>query len=345
MEAPLTPSLARLTDGLRRQLIALAWVYYTFLFGWLAAYLLVGDRWGAMGLVNALSLWYFAPLLPVLALAPWLRRRSVWAGLLAGGLAFCWLWGGLLWPRPAPGAAPTLKVMTYNVLGMHTNVDPVLDVLHTVDADVVFLQEVNEPLAAALRTRSNDRYPYMVLDPENSVRGMGVLSKFPLHPAGETLPLEWVGAPQILTLDWHGQAVTVVNFHMWATGLAPPAYLEENFRQRALQAEALVALARRTPGPLIAAGDANSAPVSDAYRILTSALTDAWPGHGFGHTFPGSTVPGSSRPQVAGVPVPQWLVRIDYVFFSGGLEVGGASLAPFDGVSDHRGVVVEFVIP
>jgi endonuclease/exonuclease/phosphatase (EEP) superfamily protein YafD len=72
-----------------------------------------------------------------------------------------------------------------------------------------------------------------------------------------------------------------------------------------------------------------------------SGLIDSWKevGFGLGHTFPGSDVPGSSRPYLWGVPVPMWLARIDYVFHTSDLQAVSARMASFDGASDHRGVI------
>jgi endonuclease/exonuclease/phosphatase family metal-dependent hydrolase len=79
---------------------------------------------------------------------------------------------------------------------------------------------------------------------------------------------------------------------------------------------------------------------------MQAPLHDTWQeaGFGFGHTFPGSDIPGSSRPKFGNWYVPQWLTRIDYVFVSSHWGVSSASMAQFDGVSDHRGVVAELVL-
>ena len=72
-------------------------------------------------------------------------------------------------------------------------------------------------------------------------------------------------------------------------------------------------------------------------------MHDAWreAGWGFGHTFPGEPTPerGGSRPVLLGVPVPTWLVRIDYIFHSDALVTIAARVGPGDGDSDHRPVV------
>jgi endonuclease/exonuclease/phosphatase (EEP) superfamily protein YafD len=117
--------------------------------------------------------------------------------------------------------------------------------------------------------------------------------------------------------------------------------ISQDNRYRESQAYSLVEMAGER-GPSIVAGDANTTPLTGAYKILASSLEDGWvrAGFGLGHTFPGSDVPGSSRPHIAGWSVPMWLARIDYVFFTPDWQALAARNAVFDGVSDHRGVVV-----
>ncbi|MFC1936102.1 endonuclease/exonuclease/phosphatase family protein [Chloroflexota bacterium] len=331
---------------LRRWLPPLLWAYFTLLFGWLGAYLLFGDRQGYLAIVNQLAELMFLPLPLVLLAAVYLRRREVWVGTLAALVVFGVFWGPMFTPRlgPAP-AGERLTVMTYNTLGPQPHTEPMLAVLQAEQPDVVLIQELSPEQAAVLQTELIDLYPYQVLDPQPSVIGMGAISKYPLADMPDQLQVNWVGEPQVLNLSWQGQEVVLVNFHMWAFGIAPAEYVEENFRTREGQARALAKFAAGVDGPLIVAGDANVSSLSDAYEIFTADLEDAWrqAGWGFGHTFPGSDIPGSSRPRVSGRPVPQWLVRIDYVLYNQHWAATEAHLAPFDGVSDHRGVVVELV--
>lgn len=335
-----------LSNFARRWLTAGCWVYFTILFGWAAAYLLSGDRFGVMALLNAFAPYFFFPLPVALALAAWTKRRELWIGAVVGVAVFLWLWGGLFLPktRPAHAGGPTLKVMTYNALGVQPFTDPAIDVIRAENADIVFLQEVNTYLAKAIQTELSGEYPYQYLDPVDGVSGMGMISKLPVQPTGDPLPLDWVGTPQLFSLEWNGQTVTLINFHMWAAGLGTPGAIEYNFRSREAQATTLADYARiaSTRGPVIAAGDANTTDLSDSHKIIARVLIDSWreAGFGFGHTFPGSDIPGSSRPRLAGWPVPQWLVRIDYIFHSAQWEAVEARTAKFDGVSDHRGVVV-----
>ena len=340
----------RITSAIRRYLIALIWVYYTILFAWVVVYFVTGDRYGIIAIINFLALYLFLPLPFILPIAIISRRRELWIGLAGGLTAFVWLWGGLFIPgntQPSSNSQ-TLSLMTYNVLGTHQHTSPVIEVIRTENVDVVFLQEVNPALAKVIEQELIDLYPYQYLDPQDDVTGMGVISKLPIRPTGETLPLNWVGTPQILSLEWNGQDVTLINFHMWAIGLAPPKIIALNYRAREAQALYLADFARIASyeGPVIAAGDANVTHLSDAYKMITDVLSDSWwkAGFGFGHTAPGSDMSGRSRPHIYGVPVPRWLARIDYIFHSSHWETIEADLAHFDGVSDHRGVVVRLAL-
>lgn len=338
----------RLADIARRYLIASVWVYFTFLGLWIIGHLLTGDRYVPLALITVLGPYLFLPLLVVVPFAILSQRRDLLAGCAVGAVVFLAFWGTRVLPSsPAEQSGPALTVMTYNVLGTQDRIEPALSTLRRVDADVVFLQEVTPRLALGLERGLADRYPYQVLRPEDGVTGMGVISRYPLRPTEDHLPLNWVGKPQILRLSWQDESLVLVHFHSWAFGLATWEVLEHNFRLREAQAFVLANYAREAAyeGPVIAAGDLNAVDRSDAYRYVTQVLEDAWleGGRGFGHTFPGSAVAGSSRPQLLGVAVPQWMARIDYVFHSRHLAASRAWLAPFDGVSDHRPVVARLV--
>jgi endonuclease/exonuclease/phosphatase (EEP) superfamily protein YafD len=171
-----------------------------------------------------------------------------------------------------------------------------------------------------------------------------VISKHPLRPAESELPLDWIGPPQVLEMDWNGRSTTLVNFHMQSSEIKTLDYFSGENRKRESQAKALADFALEA-GPLIVGGDANATPLNTAYRIITRNMKDSWleAGFGLGHTFPGSVAQGSSRPRLAGISVPKWLMRIDYIFHSSHWRAISAHTAAFDGVSDHRGVVVTLV--
>jgi len=334
-----------------RPFTVITWFYFILLFGWLTLYLLTKDTFGYLGVINSLAVYLFFPLPLTAVVAAWTRRRDLIAGTLLGAAAFLWFWGPLFTPSllPNPGGhetGPMIKVMTYNVLGKQEHPSQTIDVIQSAGADLVFIQELNPPLADAVHETLSSDYPYQILDPQESAFGMGTISRYPLRPTGEQFPLKWIGVPQVIIMDFEGESLTLLNFHTYPLALCSPACTSDNFRYRESQAQAIADFVARTQVPLIAAGDANATHLSDMVQIIRkSGLKDTWweTGFGMGHTFPGSDLPESDRPQIMGWAIPKWLARIDYIFVSPHWQVENAILASFDGVSDHRGVVVELV--
>lgn len=79
---------------------------------------------------------------------------------------------------------------------------------------------------------------------------------------------------------------------------------------------------------------------------MVGVLADSWRevGWGLGHTFPGTASSGSSRHRVAGILVPKWLIRIDYIFHSPQWQALEAWIGSWDEVSDHRPVLARLSI-
>lgn len=82
----------------------------------------------------------------------------------------------------------------------------------------------------AIKDELGSQYRHQIIDAHDNATGMGTISKYPLRDSGETLPLQWVGEPQILILDWRGQEVRVINFHTWAIGMRPLKNVGINYR-------------------------------------------------------------------------------------------------------------------
>ncbi len=340
------PMKHQIFDVLRRYLVAATWVYFTFLFLWACASLVSGDRFAIIALANNVALYAFAPMIVVFPICRVTRRRELWAGLAAGTLLFILLWGGQFVPKLRSAVeGDILSVMTYNTLGYQHDVDPIIRLLQAEKPDIVFIQELNTTLQAAIEQDLAVEYPYRILDSVDNPIGMGVISKYPLQETGDSLPLSWVGVPQVLTLDWHGQEVRLINFHMWPVTFYPLRNTSLNYRAREAQALYLADYARVTSWetPVIAAGDANVTHLSDAYRLITDVLIDTWreAGYGLGHTFPGEYVRENNPRGIGRWRWPLWVVRIDYIFHSDQWETVDARLASSNGVSDHRAVIAE----
>jgi len=317
----------------------LAFIYLIGLMGWFLCYGFSGDRFAVVSLLTMLAVYAFLPLPLVLVWT--IKRRQ--PGLLVLTLlncgVFCALWGQAFLPKFPKPIHPSLSLLTYNVLGWNTEVASQVETIRKVDADVVLLQELNPELAVLLQTQLAAQYPVQVLDAQEGVNGMGTLSKYPLTKAGSVPPLDWVGEPQWLRLEWQGCEIDLLNIHMAPTNFINAEHILHTNAMRQAQARWIIAQIKPTQ-PFIVAGDTNSVPLSDSYRILRQELEDAWQvsGWGFGHTFPGRAGPGSSRPQFFGISVPQWLLRIDYILYTPHFTALQAQLADFDGLSDHRGV-------
>ncbi len=352
-ETPQETHHSRARAWIAARLITLARVYFTWLFGWAILHALFGDRWWWLFLLNTFAVYLFFPLPLVFLIALSVRRRETWAGLgIALALGAC-LYGELflprfLWQSGNPLDSPTLTVMSYNVLGFNEHPEAVVAAIRTADVDLVVLQELNPWVAAAIQQDLADEYPYQVLDPQEGVTGAGAISRYPLHPADETLPGQWVGNPQILTLEFVDTSVTVLSFHTYATNfvLSAPEAIEWTVRERERQTQTAVDYITAHSGPLIVPVDFNAGDQSTAWALITQVLTDSWreAGWGLGHTFPGADSPGSSRYSLGPIPVPMWMLRIDYIFHSHHWRATSAQIGPWDGVSDHRPVIAELVL-
>ncbi len=330
-----------------QELVAVAGVYLLMLSAWLGIYLATGDRFTIIGLLNFVAIFLFVPLALVLIVAITCKSRWLGIGFVAGAAVLIWLWGDLFIPRFDQNASdePTLSVMTYNVLAWHSQYEPILETIRAENPDILLLQELNTGLADLLENELIDQYPYQVVEPVDNPTGIGAISKFPIKPSEITLPQLWAGGPQILELYWNGEQITLVNFHMFpTTGIWPLDEVARSIRFREQEARILAQLANQSSSAIMG-GDANTTSLSDAYKTLTSSLTDAFrsAGFGLGHTFPGSTIPESDRPHIGSLYVPAWVTRIDYVFHTKDWTTVSARTARVDGVSDHRGVIVELV--
>jgi endonuclease/exonuclease/phosphatase (EEP) superfamily protein YafD len=236
--------------------------------------------------------------------------------------------------------------MSSNVYGYNTGADEVVDSIRAADADVVAIQELNLPVAEAIRQDLSIIYPYQALSPDTSVRGLGVISRYPLQPVMVDLEGDWVGEPQVLEMTWQGESITLVNFHAIPPGRIKPSNLNYTIAERERQLANLVQFVERQGGPVIALGDLNAAEQNAVYRMMRGVFRDAWAGGGwgFGHTYPGDPAYGSEGLQILGIWVPMWLLRLDYVFHSPEWQVDSAWIGPWSGVSDHRPVVARLVL-
>lgn len=322
------------------------------LFGSYAAILLIllvirhglGDRTNWSFALNSLFQQAFWPTLILLPVAIVRPSKSSIAVLIGSILIFLGHWGELLVPKSqaVPSGGQTIRVMTYNTLGYNPDTEGTIRVVREMEPDIIALQELAPEHALALENALGTKYPHRLMDARPGVTGSGIMSRFPMRvlDAQSLLKLPWIGTPMAVEIDVAGKPVQFVNFHTYAG----PKYT----RMREDQCRLLAEFAATHPGRLIFAGDLNATDQNAAHAIVTHNMIDAWreAGWGMGHTFPGKPTPdiGGSRPVILGIPVPQWLVRIDYIFHSNDLKTIDARLGPGDGGSDHRPIMATLVL-
>jgi vancomycin resistance protein VanJ len=325
----------------KKMALALTWLYFFVLLLCLVLRFIFEDKWWWLGFLNSLTPYWFAPLIVALPITYFARQRVFWGLSLLSIAAFLFLFGKLLLPKwpPSESNVPTLTVMTYNILGTNQNWSAICDSILDSKADVVSLQELNREIADTIQAEFYELYPYQILGSQDSL-----ISRYPITLTEITLPDSWGTPPQIYQLDFQGQPVTLVNAHFYASFLNfDVPFMNWVFREREHQAQLVADFAAQSDIPLIVTTDFNATDQNRAYRIITEQLIDSWreAGWGLGHTFPGGpSTPTLHRPRIAGYAIPMWVVRIDYIFHSDDWLATEARLGKWDGVSDHRPVVV-----
>ena len=331
----------------RAFVIAASDLVFAFFFLWYALLIFTHGHLPLISLVNMFAFQIFLLLIPFALAGTFLHVRRIQVASLVALVFFAVTFGKFFIPKqkPVPSSPDVLKVMTYNMLVYTPDVSKVADVIREEDADIVFMQETSFAMAEYLQTEMLDEYPYQIHDPSDVPLGMSLISKYPFEPIDHDLGESWVGTPIPLALNWNGQTVHVLNFHMRPTVpavIVNSGLIDKLSQSREIHANRINQFVEKYPVPAIVAGDANDVSFNNAYRILVNAgLQDSWAeaGFGLGHTFPGNKSPGTSRIQIFGLYVPEWLVRIDYIFASQDWDVLSAHIARTDGYSDHRGVV------
>jgi endonuclease/exonuclease/phosphatase (EEP) superfamily protein YafD len=313
---------------------------------WWVAHGYLGDTRWWMFVLNSVAPYLFLPVPFVLLAGLRWRRWGLFAAATVPAAVFLTLFGQALLPRvvkvePVPAGTPTLTLLTFNLHADNGDPEAVARAILAADADVVALQELSVTMAEGLRALIGETYPHDDLVLASGWDGLGVFSKVPLTPL--LRPLEGMGRrnPQLTQVSLTWGDVVLINVHNLSIPRTLPDWPSEiayTTRQRERVAEGIRRFALQRDRPLIAAGDFNTTPRSAAYETVSSVLSDAWleAGFGFGQTFPG----GPLKPTPFGIPVPNWLLRIDYVFHSAEWRAVDARIGPWDGGSDHRPLLV-----
>jgi vancomycin resistance protein VanJ len=314
-------------------------VYALVVASWVVAHELVGDEFWLLALVNALAVYLFAPLPMAVLLAMLARRRIAWISIAVVTLLFAGLFHGEITP-PVPTVragdnAPSLTVMTYNVLYGVRDAAPVVSSITKADPDVIAFQELDYIRARALEHLIGKQYPHRTpIVRDVCFTTVAVWSRYPILSIEDVDP-DVICRVKSVVIDFAGQPVRVVNVHGWPYMGADRGTIEQGFRWRHEQLDLVLDMVGEQSEPLILLGDLNSAPMSELYQTVTARYADAFTeaGWGFGHTWPAESGDWHH------IPYPNRFVRIDYVFHSSQWRAEDAWVAEWDGASDHHAVV------
>jgi endonuclease/exonuclease/phosphatase (EEP) superfamily protein YafD len=285
-----------------------------------------GDRhW----LLDLLAHWrvQYAAVFAACAIALLLLRRPrsamlalLGAGLL--GLSVLRQVGGA--PPPAGAASPSFRFASFNHPRAERHAQAIGEWLERSGADVVAMQELHSPQTVQALAAALPSFPYVHAQ-FGRWSDVTIFSRWPILQA-QTVELTPGGARAAqVRIDWQGQPVTLAGVHLhWPVGA-------NNVRQRNAGLQALAALARDTPGPLLIGGDFNVTQWSPVFgaAFAPAPLADCARGQGLVNSWPAFFPPAA--------------IRIDHCLASPHWRVLQVSAGPAFG-SDHRPVLSELVL-
>jgi endonuclease/exonuclease/phosphatase (EEP) superfamily protein YafD len=324
--------LAKVARLIGRGFAVLAFAHAALLLFLIAAFRWVGENHLTLAFLLYLPRVIFLLPAPFLLLPAVLCRR--WTATLAlsgASLLFLNVAMDLRWRGAAPPTAATpgasLIVLTYN-RGEHAN-QSLQPFKNHVRPDLIVLQEAPGRAAGYLAAEGYGEFPHA-----RDVAEFTLLSRYPILSAeGVPTPPGTGFAPVAarFTIDFSGTPVAVYSVHTASPrdtllyyrrgaflhgliGLPGTPFAEKRranqsfWDRRIAEARQLAEQVAADPLPTIVAGDFNAPAGGYIHGLFAARFEDAHraAGHGFGHSFPGTT----RNPLSRGGP---WM-RIDYLF-------------------------------
>lgn len=227
-------------------------------------------------------------------------------------------------PAEAAADAPSMRVMSFNLLSTNESYSEVIDYIETVSPDVVLLHEASRPWEVAIESAGLD---YQVIRGRSDDLIFGTLA---LVGANDVRAVSFgfsAASPRAIELDFTPEGwpapVSVLSVHP----LAPTD--EERADLRDAQLEFARQWVSGQAGPLVVVGDFNATPWSAPFRRLASSADLSSSQAGFG------LQPSFSAQSNLLLRVP-----IDHLLHSSELEVTDRRLGPELG-SDHFPLLVD----
>ena len=216
--------------------------------------------------------------------------------------------------------------------------------------DIILLQELTPQMAMLIEEAVGNEYPFRQTRTNSTLSAprLGVYSQIPFDPVDATHLESDNFRLQIVRLQFPDRSLLLYNVHpratnlvrYWREGGSVAEKVRQSFYARAAGIANLLNDIEGRDEPVIVAGDFNSVPFSDVYRLMGSRLTDMHKvaGRGFGHTFPNHSA------DFAGIPLLRRFMRLDMIFCSHSLAVHACQVSHIFGESDHCPVIAELSI-
>lgn len=317
---------------LRKVSLGLAWGYFFSLLLLRALWEMLGEsHWILVITRFAPAPAYFGVLLLIFLFDFALRRSKSLAPAALSFLFITTVVGSPVFPLSTETAAPELTAVSYNVRAGLAGGENIGNYLDRQKADVICLQEARAPLADPKK----DPVPILTRKLKGYHRARGgsrgelvTYSKFPILSVEERT-LDEKSRLLDVSVETPKGRLRILNVHVivGSPGGLSGSGLEHSARARHTQARAMTELIKEGNLPTLLLGDFNTPPGSEAYRILSQELQDAFAqaGFGFGWTFP--------------TRLPGW--RIDFIW-SRGLRAASCTTGPRE-LSDHRPVIARLI--
>jgi endonuclease/exonuclease/phosphatase (EEP) superfamily protein YafD len=175
---------------------------------------------------------------------------------------------------------------------------------------------------------------------------MGIFSKFPCAKRDSSRFMEGIGRPQIVDLRLPNEkTIGVINIHTipphWLVRNTPGDNEVQQLSNAVVEREVFVRKIIEdsrmvSTDAVILAGDFNATVRNRVYRIVRQmGLFDSFT---VGSRLRGGTWPSPD------LPLPSWILRIDYIFHCAGLTALHAETLPEGYGSDHRGVFARLAL-
>lgn len=259
----------------------------------------------------------------------WLRRTLFLAipFLFLFWVTTPWRLLPLIGAAPASSSSSSIKVLSWNVWMMNSDIDQLSEFIQRESPDTVFLFEVSRKLERLLEERFQD-YPVRLLQGEHNSAGFAVLSKMPNTEVSTWVPGD-AGLPaiELISKDENGvKQLAVLGMHTYSPNLGEFARTELRNRQL----HDLAQWASRQDQAAVIIGDLNITPWSPPFwRLLEiGGLCDSALYRGYQATWP--------------VPF-RWLaIPIDHALVNHQVRVIDRRTLRDSTRSDHQPIVIEF---